>query len=275
MASHLQDTIAVNIVAPIRRTLRRIPSLRNRRYRFHALRYAGRDLYEVSPFDGIRLLARNEDLIIVDEIFQRRRYATLFPFRQEATVIDIGAHCGYFSVFAGLNLADGSRIIGLEPDATNRNLARLNLDRNGLGFVELYPQGVAGRSESVLLYTQPEATAQHTVIPNRSSDHAAKAESVDVIGMADLFHRLNCRQCHFMKVDCEGAEYSFFYGAPADALRDIGTISMEFHDFDGERTTGTDLAAYFVSHGFTIVDFRYQPTHQNRNYGVLLVTRKW
>jgi hypothetical protein len=78
-----------------------------------------------------------------------------------------------------------------------------------------------------------------------------------------------------MKMDCEGAEYSFLYGARGEDLNKITTISMEFHDIDGERTTGSDLAAYLVSHGFSIVDLRYAPTQHNRNFGVLLATRKW
>jgi len=256
--------------------LQRFPFLRNRRYRFPALRYVGGGIFAVKPCAELELLARNDDLMIVDEVFCKRRYATLFPFNETATILDLGAHCGYFSAFAAVHTHKKSRILALEPDERNVQLARQNLERNGIGNVELVASGVYGKTQALELTVDSGSSAQHTVLP-RHSAHTALTErrAIEVLSMEDLFTEYGIGKCDFMKIDCEGAEYPFFYEAPADLLQSIETISMEFHDVARPDYTGTQMATYLAGHGFSVVGFRYLPTRRNLNYGILLVTRKW
>lgn len=255
--------------------LKQIPALRNLRYHFPVLKSAENGEFQVTPVSGVTLLARNEDLMIVDEVFHQRRYATLFPFNQRATILDVGAHCGYFSVFASRNSAPDSRIIGFEPDDENLSIARSNVQRNNCDNVALQPLGVSGQSGTVEFFRRPGAGAQHTIVAAERYGHEDTAATIEVISLADVFHRFNLCACDFMKLDCEGAEYGFLYEAPPDILRSITTISMEFHDSPGERTHGSDMASFLASLGFTIVDFCYCPTRRDRNFGRLLVTRRW
>ena len=41
-----------------------------------------------------------DNLETLDMIFTQREYAAYFPFYQKANILDIGAHRGYFSIFA-------------------------------------------------------------------------------------------------------------------------------------------------------------------------------
>ncbi|MFH1924095.1 MAG: FkbM family methyltransferase [Planctomycetota bacterium] len=221
-------------------------------------------------------MARDDDLMIVDEVFSKRRYATLFPFKAKANILDIGAHCGYFSAFASIHAHQDSRILALEPDEGNFQLAKRNLEENGIHNVELVPSGVYGKTQTLELTVHPGSSAQHTVFPRKSA-HSALTErrAIEVVSMEDLFTEYGIGKCDFMKIDCEGAEYPFFYEAPADLLQSIETISMEFHDVAHPDYTGTQMATYLAGHGFSVVSFCYLPTRSNLNYGLLLVTRKW
>lgn len=62
----------------------------------------------------------NKDALrVLETVFVEKEYALYFPFYEKATVIDVGAHYGYFSFFAAMNLHPDSTIYSLEPDANN------------------------------------------------------------------------------------------------------------------------------------------------------------
>ncbi|MBK7009683.1 MAG: hypothetical protein IPH36_14180 [Saprospiraceae bacterium] len=48
--------------------------------------------------NGIKLDAESnlESLFTLEEVFVQRSYADYFPFYKKATIVDIGAHKGYF-----------------------------------------------------------------------------------------------------------------------------------------------------------------------------------
>jgi hypothetical protein len=54
----------------------------------------------------------------------------------------------------------------------------------------------------------------------------------------------------------------------------VRTISLEFHDVEGEGRTARELARYLVSRGFTIERLRFAPTRLDLNFGELLATRE-
>src|SRR5689334_184773 len=60
-----------------------------------------------------------KQLSILREVFRDRVYALCFPFYQNAVVVDVGAHYGYFTLFAACNCAKSSRIFALEPSQNN------------------------------------------------------------------------------------------------------------------------------------------------------------
>ncbi|MGI9458825.1 MAG: FkbM family methyltransferase [Pirellulales bacterium] len=221
------------------------------------------------------MFARNEDLKVIEEVFMQRRYATLFPFHKEsAVVVDIGAHCGSFSLFAALGLDSSCNIYSFEPDAENFELAKRNLDRNNKANVALERMGVGGQTEEREFFKAGLATAQHSTVTGMTIKDG-DVQKVQVIGAEDLFTKLGCTKIDFLKIDCEGAEYDFFYNASPEILKQITTISMEFHDLDSVGNTGLSLAKFFVAQGFSVVDIENEPTRHNRSFGRLLVTRQW
>lgn len=259
----------------LKKALRKVPFLRNRRFNFPSLRYVGNNLFDVAVTKNVKMFARNEDLKVFDEVFNQRRYATLFPFHKDAAVIvDIGAHCGSFSLFAASGLGSSCRIYSFEPDAENFELAKRNIERNSYANVFLECMGVGEKTEEREFFKAGSATAQHTTVTGAETKDA-NVQKVQVLSAADLLAKLNRTEIDFLKIDCEGAEYGFFYNASPENLKQITTISMEFHDLDSVENTGLSLAKFFVAQGFSVVDIENEPTRHNRSFGRLLVTRQW
>jgi hypothetical protein len=75
--------------------------------------------------------------------------------------------------------------------------------------------------------------------------------------------------CDLLKVDCEGGEYDIFFHTPADTLRRIQRISMEYHDDCTPHSHG-ELADFLTQHGFTVT-LRDNPVH--RHIGFLTALR--
>ena len=77
----------------------------------------------------------------------------------------------------------------------------------------------------------------------------------------------------FLKMDCEGAEYSIF-NSTADSIFDkITTISMEFHDLKDGDFTAEHIIEKLRKNNFRIVKFHYDRTTKNLNYGKLIGTK--
>jgi abortive infection bacteriophage resistance protein len=78
---------------------------------------------------GLNLdFSKNKDAVdVLKAIFEEREYADYFPFYKKVTVVDIGAHYGYFSIFAAKNTSPNSRIFSIEPSQSNFETLNENL----------------------------------------------------------------------------------------------------------------------------------------------------
>ena len=215
------------------------------------------------------------DLATLQEVFEERAYADYFPFYQAATVVDIGAHKGYFSLFALKNLAANARIVAVEPYAANREQLQQNLEANGGGHVQCVALGLGpstgegtlylGRSENHSLFQQHSRLLQ-------GPDGGGTA-AVSLRTLKDFLAEQHLAQVDFCKFDCEGAEYPAILGADRETLQKIRTISMEFHDLRDPRYTALSLAGHLQANGFRIVKLQHGASLINNNYGKLIACR--
>ena len=77
----------------------------------------------------------------------------------------------------------------------------------------------------------------------------------------------------FLKIDCEGAEYSILENTPGNIYDRITTISMEFHDLKEKYFTGEHLIRTLIMNGFKIVKYEYERTYMDLNYGKIIGTK--
>lgn len=251
--------------------------LRERKSSFEKIeRYSG-DKFFVWPYKDLKLIAKRSDFSIIKEIFYERRYSNFFPFKEKSIVLDIGAHNGYFCIFASRNLSEDSRIIGFEPISENYNIAIRNLEINGCKNVEIYKCGVSDRSGKCEIFLNKGNPAGHSLFIKKVNieNQSIQKRTISVISLDDLFSKYNIEHCDFLKIDCEGAEYPIFYSSSISTLNKIDTISMEFHDVEGPNNTGLKLAEYLNSKGGgKILKFEYDSTHLDLNFGKLIISKR-
>lgn len=221
------------------------------------------NLYTHGNLDNLETLAM---------VFTQREYAAFFPFYQKATILDVGAHRGYFSIFAAKNAAAASFILALEPEIENVSHLRKNLDLNGVKNVLVEQAALHWENTEVNL--KIGASVNHSTMEDDSVNMEYSCQKVIGITMEALLAKYKIDRIDFLKMDCEGAEYDIFYKMSAEAYRKIHVISMEFHDMKREEYAASRLVSCFVEHGFEILRFDYLPSHRNLNYGRLIVRNK-
>lgn len=209
---------------------------------------------------------------VLREIFVKRAYADYFPFYQPVTIVDVGAHYGYFSLFANANTTSGTEIIAVEPAAENVRILKQNMQLNDLQNVRVVEGALSGEEGEIELYTAK--SDNYSLFDSEANKLSSnKAVRVEAVTLAHIMQRHDIQSIDFLKMDCEGAEYPVLMEAPTSVLDRIQTISLEFHDVQSEDYNSFKLLRFLKASGFSIVKFAHEPTNHNLNYGKLIATK--
>ncbi len=218
--------------------------------------------------------AHRDDVAVLREVFFDRVYSDWFPMRRRATVVDVGAHKGFFTIFAARRLLPGSVVVAVEPEERNMRRLRTNLAANGVEDVRMVQAGVAAASGTAQLALSRSENhtlhLEHLRRLHRAAPDTQQFEKIDVLSLGDLLERERLANVDFLKLDCEGAEYAALLTADRDVLSRLDVISLEFHDFGAAGCTGRDLADHLASRGFRIARFTHGPTTIDNDYGRLI-----
>jgi FkbM family methyltransferase len=213
-----------------------------------------------------------DSLPVIREVLVERAYADFFPFYEQATVVDVGAHKGYFSLFAWNNLAVRSRIIAVEPSSANFRCLTANISTNNAGIEPVNCAVFREDGKQTLMISDSKNHSLYGRSENPLSGDTG--ETIESVTLEHLLDRHNVPSVDFLKMDCEGAEYEIFFNTAPDVFKRIRTISLEFHDLKRHDFTGLALMRLFRAHGYTIGRFGHSPTRLNLNYGKLVAYRE-
>jgi FkbM family methyltransferase len=193
-----------------------------------------------SDFGPVPLIARANgyDVGTITEIWLVQLYDRLAEaalHRTESpTIVDIGANCGYFAVYAGLKYG-ALRVVCFEPEPTNRRLAHANLALNGVPC-EVHGEAVIpDGSTSVSFYLSddprlhtavpPAEAAGHGISGNRYSGRRLEVPAVNINdALAPL---LETAPIDFLKIDVEGLDLDLVLAIESDVLAGIRNLSTE------------------------------------------------
>lgn len=125
------------------------------------------------------------------------------------TVLDIGANIGYYTlILAGL-VGDGGKVYAFEPDPTNYDLLRRNVELNGYKNIVLVQKATSNQNGSLRLYLCADNKAMHRVYASQyCEDDFVEIEAVKL----DDYFAGRDEQIDFVKIDIEGAEYAAIEG---------------------------------------------------------------
>ena len=214
---------------------------------------------------GLELKVRGAmDLWSIKETFLDRFYERYgFRIQSDWTVIDIGAGIGEYTLFAAVH-QPGVRVFAFEPYPPSFALMQENLRLNQVSNAQAFNEAVAETSGELLLDLTGGEPLQFQSHARQDAAAAKKGLTVHSRSLADAFAALKIESCDLLKMDCEGAEYSILFGAPASVLELVERIVMEYHDHT-PHYQHSDLVHFLDSQGYQVETFP-NPVHSYIGY---------
>jgi len=196
--------------------------------------------------DGSRYFVRAHtlDVAVVNEAAMLNPYlgSGYVQIPPDATVIDVGANIGDFSIQAARR-CPGGRVIAIEPLRDLGVLIERQASLNGVTNITWVRAALAG-DEGI---TNANRDGSQYATP------AAAAEQVPMISLARLVADLGLARIDLLKLDCEGAEWDILPAAEPVLAR-VRQICMEYHAERG--WTPQRLAEWLRRLGFEVVHTR-------------------
>ena len=142
--------------------------------------------------------------------------------RPGMTFIDIGAHCGYYTMLAEKLVGPYGRVIAYEPNPVYVKALRMTKEANGANF-DVNGVAVGNKIESVNLHVPRELTGSASTL----RDLSAYNEEIVSVPQTTLnfegFHRHDV-----VKIDAEGAEQLIWSGGSGVWCSGHTTLVMEW-----------------------------------------------
>jgi FkbM family methyltransferase len=202
----------------------------------------------------VRLRRQTCDENFVHNVLLNNEYTPPgYEIHESDVVIDIGGNIGTFALHAA-RCASRGKVFTFEPNGENYQLLVRNIALNKARNILPMRAAIAAQRGTIKLYSSTEGGGFHSVLEDRMSD-ARRYELVDTVALKDVFVENAIERCHFLKIDCEGAEYDILYNLPADYFARIDRIAMEYHgvaDATQRRAQSDELVAYLEHRGFRI-----------------------
>ena len=185
------------------------------------------------------------------------------------TIVDVGAHCGLYSIAFAQRTGDIGRVHAFEPDRANFARLEAQCRMNGIaGRVALYQVAVADRDGSV------------GFVAGQGSESHVGAEvgnqRVDCVCLDSVFRD---RPVDLIKIDVEGFEECVLHGATSLLKSDRRAprlLCIEVHPYawSAVGTTSESLLALLIACGYTVHDLLGRPVSRVTAYGAILASKQ-
>ncbi len=201
--------------------------------------------------DGIIYLARpntTDGFILAETVLLGDYTPEGFAIGPSDTIVDVGAHAGYFSLCAATQCPQG-RVYACEPNSANYALLKENIAINKTKNITAIRAAVSGVEGDRMLYTCSENTGRHSL--NAGMAESKQGEMVQVVTLQSMMRAHRLSRIDFLKIDCEGEEESILMHCPIDVLKRIQRVSMECHSAAGSKRT-VSLKKHLEAKGFSV-----------------------
>ncbi len=202
--------------------------------------------------DGFKLyIEDSSDISSISTSFFRHDYGQMS--REWKTIIDIGAHKGFFTVFAA-KYAPKARIYSYEPIYRSYRILNKNIKLNKLGSrIQTYNLGVAGRSGLREINLSASST-DNTFFSQINSELTGKT-TIKCTSLKNIINENRIQNVDLLKLDCEGAEFEILMKSGSSTLKNIKEIRMEYHNID-KKMNILRLSTFLKKEGFLLLEQR-------------------
>jgi FkbM family methyltransferase len=172
---------------------------------------------------------------------------TLSELKPGMTVIDVGAHIGYYTLLFAKNVGVTGRVISFEPAPDNFAVLAKNVEINGLAHVHLCDSAIFSRCGKITISIPDHSNSgEASVTQSVGARHVrVNSTTLDAISSAmDL-------RPDFLKIDVEGSESDVLTGAQETIRRYRPKMLIELHHFDG-NLKGNPVPNFLAGLGYDV-----------------------
>ncbi len=226
-------------------------------YQITSRAFALRERYRPSmlamgSFGGFEIAYRKNtsDEAVIAHSFENDIFFSGLPEYQSDeghVIIDIGAHIGTFSLLSSSKVGCG-KVYAVEAAEDSFTLLRINVALNRCSNISVHHLAMADKKGTCTLYHDSDNWGHSTV-----SKLTGSSETVESCTLSTFLERNRINKCHFMKLNCEGAEFPILLSTPGTILRRIGTILALYHSDLWTNNTEAELISHLESSGFDCV----------------------
>jgi FkbM family methyltransferase len=186
-------------------------------------------------------------LQMAEEIFHARLYTPDgWDLQAGGVVVDIGANIGVFSLLAAER--QSSRVFAFEPYPENIRFLKQNVSANRMMNVTICESAVSDLSGWQRLYVNTNP-AGHSLYVTSAVDGGPDDVRIPTTTLPEIMDTNHLDRVDFLKIDCEGSEGAILLSTPADYLKRIGRLAIEFHD-NVSVIPHDEIQALLEQHGF-------------------------
>jgi FkbM family methyltransferase len=171
----------------------------------------------------------------------------------DSVVLDFGANDGESSHYFIDRF--GCRVLAAEP------LVELCEQIRQHPLLGVYTVAVGGMDRDVVLKVSSRHGA--SILGHVVPGEALSERSVPMVTLGGFLRLASVKHVDLLKVDIEGAEIQLFNSCKDEELRDIGQITVEFHDFlyEDQRDSVLQIKKRLADIGFWVLPFSLDNTN--------------
>ena len=179
------------------------------------------------------------DIVTFFEVFIKKIYGNV---SKGATIFDVGANIGIFSLYAAISGA--KKVYAIEPSKEAYDVLCHNVRRNNLtNIVEPINMLVSGQDGQSVRFPY-HSSPYNTVLD--SDRKATRFCEVETITVASLLTRSQEAHVDLLKLDCEGCEKAVLCATDGSFMEKVTEIRVEIHGEEEKVISHLKNNGYFV-----------------------------
>jgi len=214
-----------------------------------ALRFHGKGTFPNFPIPvrlpfGAWWLAWNDVVgkAVLKGTFERAEGDFLWRLLQPGmTVLDIGAHHGYYTLLASRRVGQSGRVFAFEPSPRERQKLRWHLRGNHCSNVEVVDGALGASAGQAELFLAPGRETGCNSLRLPAVRGSPRKLSVTIDTLDEFLSRRGIERVDFLKLDVEGAELSVLEGGEQLLSRQPRPIALV--EVSDQRSAAWEYAA--------------------------------
>lgn len=237
--------------------------------------------YEYS-FNNVRFkyyLRDDVDFSVFNEIFKIMEYKACVDLikNTQKPIIDIGAHVGFFSIFANC-LNNKAKIYSIEPEKNNFDFLNKHKNENNFSNIKTFKCAIGGESNSNGKLFIAEDSINHKIKNQKPKTKKEEKEdgsfqNIRIFSLEDFLNDNKIDKVSLIKMDIEGGEYDILENIDENTYLRIGAFIMEYHNIikNQKPKTKNDIEFILRKNGFSVQVF---PSKFDKDLGFIFAINK-